>query len=102
MITITSKNIFDNQKFLVDTPAKDLIYKTNNFKIMRISLKKGLAIPAHQGTHVVIFFVLKGRGLFTSGSGEVELGENEYITLDETEPRGIRSLDDLVVLAIRD
>ena len=102
MITITSKNIFDNQKFLVDTPAKDLIYKTNNFKIMRISLKKGLAIPAHQGTHVVIFFVLKGRGLFTSGSGEVELGENEYITLDETEPRGIRSLEDLVVLAIRD
>lgn len=102
MITITSKNIFDNQKFLVDTPAKDLIYKTNNFKIMRISLKKGLAIPAHQGTHVVIFFVLKGRGIFTSGSGEVELGENEYITLDETEPRGIRSLEDLVVLAIRD
>jgi quercetin dioxygenase-like cupin family protein len=102
VITITSKNIFDNQKFLVDTPAKDLIYKTNNFKIMRISLKKGLAIPAHQGTHVVIFFVLKGRGLFTSGSGEVELGENEYITLDEAEPRGIRSLEDLVVLAIRD
>ena len=102
MITITSKNIFDNQKFLVDTPAKDLIYKTNNFKIMRISLKKGLAIPAHQGTHVVIFFVLKGKGVFTSGSGEVELGENEYISLDETEPRGIRSLEDLVVLAIRD
>lgn len=37
-----------------------------------------------------------------SGSGEVELGENEYISLDETEPRGIRSLEDLVVLAIRD
>ncbi|MBY8992226.1 MAG: hypothetical protein KGD58_15885 [Candidatus Lokiarchaeota archaeon] len=102
MITITSKNIFDNQKFLGDTPAKDLIYKTGNFKIMRISLKKGLSIPVHQGTHVVVFFVLKGKGVFTSGSGEVELGENEYISLDETEPRGIRSLEDLVVLAIRD
>jgi len=96
------KNIFDDQKFLLDTPAKDLIYKSSSFKIMRISLKKGLAIPSHQGSHVVVFFVLKGRGLFTSGSGEVELGENEYISLNETEPRGIRSLEDLVVLAIRD
>ena len=102
MITLTSKNIFDKQKFLVNAPAKDLIYKTDNFKIMRISLKKGLSIPSHQGTHVVVFFVLKGKGIFTSGSGELELGENEYISLDETEPRGIRSLEDLVVLAIRD
>jgi quercetin dioxygenase-like cupin family protein len=102
VITLASKNIFDNQKFLVDTPAKDLIYKSSSFKIMRISLKKGLAIPPHQGTHVVVFFVLKGRGLFTSGSGDIELGENEYISLNETEPRGIRSLEDLVVLAIRD
>ena len=102
MIKITLKNIFDNQQFLPNTPAKDLIYKSNNFKIMRISLKKGLTIPSHQGSHVVVFLVLKGKGLFTSGSGEVELGENEYITLNETEPRGIRSLEDLVVLAIRD
>ena len=97
-----AKNIFDNQKFLLDTPAKDLIYNSSNFKIMRISLKKGLAIPPHQGSHVVVFFVLKGKGLFMSGSGEVELGENEYISLNENEPRGIRSLEDLVVLAIRD
>ena len=69
---------------------------------MRISLKKGLAIPPHQGSHVVVFFVLRGKGLFMSGSGEVELGENEYISLDESEPRGIKSLEDLVVLAIRD
>ncbi len=69
---------------------------------MRISLKKGLEIPSHHGNHAVVFFVLKGKGLFISGSGEVELGENDYISLDETEPRGIKSLEDLVVLAIRD
>ena len=95
------KNIFDDQKFLLNAPAKDLIYESNSFKIMRISLKKGLAIPPHQGSHVVVFFVLKGKGLFMSGSGEVELGENDYISLNETEPRGIKSLEDLIVLAIR-
>ncbi len=36
------------------------------------------------------------------GSGEIELGENDYISLKETEPRGIKSLEDLVLLAIRD
>ncbi len=102
MIVIGIKNIFDDQKFLMDTPAKDLIYKSGGFKIMRISLKKGLAILPHQGSHVVVFFVLKGRGVFTTGSGEKELGENDYISLNENEPRGIRSLEDLVVLAIRD
>jgi quercetin dioxygenase-like cupin family protein len=102
VIKLAFKNIFDNQKFLLDNPAKDLIYKSSSFKIMRISLKKGLVIPSHQGNHVVVFFVLKGKGLFISGSGEVELGENDYITIDENEPRGIRSLEDLVVLAIRD
>ncbi|MFX1325257.1 MAG: hypothetical protein ACFE8N_09880 [Promethearchaeota archaeon] len=102
MIAITSKNIFNDQKFLPDNPVKDLIYKSDNFKVMRISLKKGLEIPSHTGSHIVIFFILKGKGIFTSGSGEVELGVNEYITLDETEPRGIKSLEDLVVLAVRD
>ncbi|MFW9823901.1 MAG: hypothetical protein ACFFE4_13235 [Candidatus Thorarchaeota archaeon] len=102
MIAITKKNIFDNQKFLSDGPVKDLIYKSNKFKVMRISLQKGLEIPSHTGSHVVLFFVLQGKGIFTTGSGEVELGVNEYITLDETEPRGIKSLEDLVVLAVRD
>lgn len=96
------KNIFDNQRFLSNEPAKDLIYMSKNFKIMRISLKKGLKIEPHHGSHVVVFYVLKGKGLFMSGSGEIELKENEYISLEETEQRGITSLEDLVVLAIRD
>ena len=97
-----SKNIFDDQKFNVNEPAKDRIYMSKDFKIIRISLKKGLIIEPHHGNHVVFFYVLKGKGLFTTGSGEIELGENDYISLKETEPRGIKSLEDLVVLAVRD
>jgi quercetin dioxygenase-like cupin family protein len=69
---------------------------------MRISLKKGLKIKPHHGSHVVVFYVLKGKGLFVSGDGEIELKENEYITIGETEQRGITSVEDLIVLAIRD
>ena len=102
MNKVSPKNIFNGQKFLDTEVAKDLMYKSESFKIMRISLKKGLAIEPHSGSHIVLFLVLKGRGIFTTESGEVELGENEYISLKESEPRGIRSLEDLIVLAIRD
>ncbi len=99
---ISSKNIYNNQNFNVDEPVKDPIYKSSSFKVMRISLKKGLVIPPHKGSHVVLFLVLKGKGAFTSDSGEIVLEKDDYITIGENETRGIRSLEDLVVLAVRD
>jgi len=96
------KNIFDNQKFKTDGPAKHQIYISEEFKVMRISLKKGLEIEPHDGSHPAVFLVLKGRAIFPTDSGEVELGENDYIAYSETEPRGIKSLEDLTVLVIRD
>jgi len=98
---IGPKNIFENQNFDSDTPAKDPIYISEAFKVMRISLKKGLEIEAHNGSHPVLFLVLKGKGAFPTNSGEVELSENEYIAYNDTESRGMKSLEDLIVLAIR-
>ena len=102
MNNIEPKNIFENQNFNLNGPAKDPIYKSEKFKIIRISLKKGLEIEAHHGSHPVVFLVLKGRGVFPTDTGEVELSENEYITYSDTKARGMRSLEDLTVLAIRD
>ena len=102
MIAIEPKSIFENQSFDLNGPAKDPIYVSEKFKVMRISLKKGLEIEPHHGSHPVIFLVLKGRGVFPTNSGEVELGEHEYIAYSETESRGMKSLEDLIVLAIRD
>ncbi|MBY9014860.1 MAG: hypothetical protein KGD68_04140 [Candidatus Lokiarchaeota archaeon] len=102
MNIIERKNIFENQSFNLNVPSKDPIYISEKFKVMRISLKKGLEIEPHHGSHPVVFLVLKGRGVFSNDSREVELGENEYITYNETESRGMKSLEDLVVLAIRD
>jgi len=96
------KNIFDDQKFKTDGPAKDKVYISEKFKVMRISLQKGLEIEPHDGSHPAIFLVLKGKAVFPTASGEVELGVNDYIAYDETEPRGIKSLEDLTVLVIRD
>ncbi len=102
MNIIAPKNIFDNQNFSSNSPSKDPIYISEKFKVMRISLKKGLEIEPHNGSHPVVFLVLKGKGIFPTNSGEVELSENEYIAYSDTESRGMKSLEDLTVLAIRD
>jgi len=102
VLKIGQNNILNNQKFLSNEPARDLIHKFENFKIMRISLKKGIVVEPHAGTHPVFFLVLKGRGIFTTGSGDIELAENDYVSLKTDEPRGIKSLEDLVILAVRD
>lgn len=102
MIILQPKNIFENQSFSLNTPSKDPIYISEKFKVMRISLKIGLEIEPHHGSHPVVFLVLKGKGEFPTDSGIVELGVNEYITYSETELRGMKSLEDLTVLAIRD
>ena len=96
------KNFIDDIQFSPDAPGKDLIVGTENFKIMRISLKAGISVPIHEGSHTVFFFVVKGRGIFTTGEGEVELSQNEYVHLESDEPRRIKSLEDLIILAVRD
>ncbi|NVM19258.1 MAG: hypothetical protein HWN80_16245 [Candidatus Lokiarchaeota archaeon] len=75
----TTKNIFENQTFSLTTPSKDSIYISKKFKVMRISLKKGLEVEPHHGSHPVLFLVLKGRGVLPTDSGQVELTVNEYI-----------------------
>lgn len=94
--------ILDGLKFLDSEPNKELVYKSDTFKMMRISLKKGLEIPLHLGSHVVLFLVLKGKGRFLTQNGGIELEKDEYVSYKETEPRGIKALEDLVVLAVRD
>ena len=81
MNLITSKNIFDEQEFQISEPSKDMIYTSKSFKIIRISLKKDLEIKPHKVNHVVFFLVLKGKGLFMSDSGEIELSKDDYISL---------------------
>jgi len=102
VLLINSNNIFNNQAFKEGEPAKDPIFINSKFKVMRISLKKGLVIEPHAGNHPVFFLILKGRGTFTKGSNEIDLGENDYISIDSDELRGIKSIEDLIVLAVRD
>lgn len=99
---MSSGNIFENIDFPKGGPNKIALVERDGYSVMRISLGKGARIPPHVASHSAFFVVLKGRAIITSGDDEVELGQNQYITLETNQMRGIQALEDLVVLGVRD
>ncbi len=53
-------------------------------------------------SHSVFFLILKGKGVFTCGEREFELGQNQYIHIEKDEKRGIQALEDLVIFTIKE
>jgi len=94
-------NLLEQVTFSLDGPVKTPILQQTHFALMRIALGKGVTIPPHQGGHAVFFLVVKGKGIFTHGEKEIELGTHEYIQINADETRGIQALDDLVVLVVK-
>ena len=81
-------------------PMKQILFKTENYKVVRNCLKKGIVLPPHTEDHSVLFLVLQGKGIFTTETGEVELTTNGFVQIKKDEIRGIQSLEDLVVLVV--
>ena len=94
-------NILEHVTCTPDGPVKTPILKEENFALIRIALGKGVTIPPHQGGHAVFFLVIQGKGIFTHGDKETELGPHDYIHIRADETRGIQALDDLVVLVVK-
>lgn len=95
------KNIIDNVTFTLDGPVKTPILQQEHFALMRIALGKGVTIPPHRGGHAVFFLVLQGKGVFTHGDKETELGPHDYVRIRANETRGIQALDNLIVLVVK-
>jgi len=50
----------------------------------------------------VFFLVLNGSGIFTNKAGEFKLEKNDFIFIEADEIRGIKCLENLVVLGVQD
>ena len=46
---MNSKNIFADLQFSENNPVKKIFVERDNYAIVRISLKKGVKVPAHRG-----------------------------------------------------
>lgn len=50
----------------------------------------------------MLLTVLEGKGIFTDINGKITLTKNQSIYMKKDEIRGIKALDNLVVLGIQD
>ncbi len=95
-----SGDILENLVFS-ESPNKVALVKRDGYTVMQISLGKGATIPAHVAGHSAFFLVLKGRAIITSGDKDVELAQNQFITMEADQQRGIQALEDSVILGVR-
>ena len=101
VIPMTSGDVFENLIF-PKGPNKTALAEREHYSVLRISLGKGARIPPHMATHSAFFLILKGKAIITSGDKEVELVENQFISMEANQMRGIQALEDLVILGVRD
>jgi len=95
-------NLLEKESFSSEKPVKKDVLKSENFNIVRVYLKKGQEIKPHPEPYAVFFLVLKGKGLFTSKEGKFELKKNDGLFIKVNEIRGIKCLENLVILGIQD
>ena len=95
-------DILSNLEFSEDTPVRTMLLPKKHYGILRIALGKGTKVIPHEDSHAVFFLILKGKGVFTCGEQEFELGPNQYLHIEKDERRGIQASEDLVIFAIKE
>ena len=96
------KDLISRGEFSSEGPCKEDILKSDKFNIVIVSLEKGQEIRPHPEPYAVFFFVLDGKGIFTSEKGETELSKGDSIFMDSDEIRGINCIEKLTILGVQD
>ena len=96
------KDFLSDLEFLSGKPLLKTIIKSKMFNINRVCLETGLEIEPHPEPYAVFFLVLEGSGIFSSEAGEVTLKKNDFIFIKADEIRGIKTLENLVFLAVQE
>ena len=80
---------------------KDLL-EAGSFNLALICLDVGQEIPPHPEEYDVVLYVIGGLGVFTVGADEYTLEAGSMIFSPKETLRGIKSLEKLSILGIRE
>ncbi len=97
MYDLNEKIVFSDEK-----PVKRHFLNAKGFHAALICLKSGVEILPHPEDYGVLLTVLEGKGIFTDINGECALIKNQSIYIKKDEIRGIKAIENLVVLGIQD
>jgi quercetin dioxygenase-like cupin family protein len=83
-------------------PVKTDLMKTAGSNIVLVCLETGQEIPPHPEPYAVVFVVLQGEGVITSGTVNHPVGPLHLVSVEKDENRGIRCNQKMVILGIRE
>ena len=83
-------------------PVKKDLMKTGGSNIVLVCLEKGQVIPPHPEPYAVVFVVLQGEGIITSGDTEQPVKPLHLVSVGKDENRGIQCIQRMVLLGIRE
>ena len=83
-------------------PVKKDLMKTAGSNIVVVCLKTGQVIPPHPEPYAVVFVVLQGKGIITSGTIEYPVKSKHLVSVKKDENRGIRCNQRMILLGIRE
>lgn len=89
-------------EYSVNNPIKKDLLTTAGSNIVLVCLETGHVIPPHPEPYAVVFVVLKGEGIITSGNVEHPVTPMHLVSVGKDENRGIQCSQRMVILGIRD
>ena len=89
-------------EFSATGPVKKDLMKTAGSNIVIVCLEAGQVIPPHPEPYAVVFVVLQGEGIITSGTIAHPVKPLHLVSVKKDENRGIRCNQRMVLLGIRE
>jgi len=89
-------------EFSATGPVKKDLMKTAGSNIVIVGLETGQVIPPHPEPYAVVFVVLHGEGIITSGTIAYPVKPMHLVSVKKDEDRGIRCEKRMVLLGIRE
>jgi len=99
---IDSMNLLNAAEFSATGPVKKDLMKTAGSNIVLVCLETGQVIPPHPEPYAVVFVVLQGEGIITSGSIEYTVKPLHLVSVGKDVNRGIRCDQRMVLIGIRE
>lgn len=95
-------DLLKEAEFSATGPVKKDLMKTAGSNIVVVGLETGQVIPPHPEPYAVVFVVLQGEGVITSGTIAYPVKPLHLVSVKKDEDRGIRCDKRMVLLGIRE
>ncbi|MDD1696649.1 MAG: hypothetical protein LUQ54_07105 [Methanoregula sp.] len=95
-------DLLNAAEFSTAGPVKKDLMKTAGSNIVIVGLETGQVIPPHPEPYAVVFVVLQGEGIITSGTVEHSVKPLHLVYVKKDENRGIRCNQRMILLGIRE